>query len=92
MNEKTGLTDESPMFLDPPRQRHLLSDLRTGGRRQLDLGQIGFHAENATSSGCRTNVDEEELVFDEFRDFRLFLVFSFDTEKTPEEEQTDFEF
>jgi hypothetical protein len=68
------------MFLDSPRQSNLLPDLGARGRRQLDLGQIGFDAQYASARGRRPDVDEQQLVLDEFRDLGLFLVLGLDAE------------
>ncbi len=60
------LTDESPMLLNTAGQSDLLANLRASRRRQLDLRKISLHTEHTPTSRRRTDVDEKQLVFDEF--------------------------
>ena len=71
------LTDQSPVLFDPPRQRNLLPDLCAGRRRQLDLCEIGLHAQDTSPCRCRTDIDEEQFVLHEFRHLGLFPVLGF---------------
>jgi len=84
--------DKPPMFFDPPRKRDLFADLGTRGRRQLNLGEVAFHAQHTAARGRRANVDEQQLVLGQLRDLGLFLVFRPHAEKSTKQEQTNFEF
>jgi hypothetical protein len=54
------------MLLDTTRQSDLLADLSTCGRRQLDLGEVSFDTKHAPSRRRGADVDQQQLVFDEF--------------------------
>ena len=77
-------TDQPPMFLDPSRQRHLFANLGTRRRRELDLGKVTLDAQDASASGRRPNVDQQQLVLCQLGHLGLFLVFCAYTEKSAE--------
>lgn len=64
----TALTDQTPMFIDPSRQRDLFANVRTGRLCELDLRQVGFDGEDSAATGCRTDIDEKEFAFCQFLD------------------------
>ncbi len=80
------------MLLDTPRQSDLLSDLGTCGRSELDLGKVTLDREYTATGRRRADIDEEELVLDEFGDFCLLLVLRLDTEQSAKQEQRDLKF
>lgn len=62
------------MLFNTTRQRYLLSDLGTCRGCELNFRQIRLDAEYPAARGRRADVDEEELVLHELRNFRLLLV------------------
>ena len=72
------------MLLDTTRQCDLLANLSTSWRGELDLGKISLNAQDTTTCRGRSNVDEQKLIFREFRDLCLFFVFCSDTEQSAE--------
>ena len=77
------------MLLNPARKRDLLSDFRTRGRRQLDFGQVRLDAQNASASGRRADVNQEELALDQLPHLGLLLVLRLDSQQSAQQEQTD---
>ena len=80
------------MLLNTSRECNLLADLGTCRRSELYLGKITLDGEDTATGGCRTDVDEKELVFDKLGDFCLFLVLRLDAKQSAKQEQADFEF
>jgi hypothetical protein len=68
------------MLLNPPAQRNLLSNLRARRTCQLDLRKIRLDREYTSTRGGRSNVDQQELAFDELRHLCLLLVLRLDAE------------
>lgn len=58
------------MLVNTSTQRYLLANLRRRGRVEHNLGQVGFDRHDATSFGCRANVDHENLTLGEFLNLR----------------------
>ncbi len=79
------------MLLDTARQGHLLTNLRARRGRQLNLREIGLDTEYASSSRCRTDVDQQQLVLHELRHLCLFLVLRLHTKQAAQKEQADLE-
>ena len=77
------------MLLDPARKRDLLPDFRARGRRQLDLSQVRLDTQNASASGSRADVDQEELALDQLPHLGLLLVLRLDAQQSAQQEQTD---
>ena len=77
------------MLLNPPRQRNLLTNLRTRRLRQLDLREISLDGKYTAARGSRPDVDEQDLALDEFGDLGGLFVLRLYTEETAEEEETD---
>ena len=80
------------MLLNPPRQRNLLTDLRTRRLRQLDLREISLDRKHSAARRGRPDVDEQDLALDEFGDLGGLFVLRLYTEETAEEEEADLEF
>lgn len=62
------------MLVDSPRQGDLLTNVRACWLRKLDLREIGFDRYDPTSTGCRSDVDEQQFAFRQLLHFRLLLV------------------
>ena len=80
------------MLINPSRQRNLLSYISAGWLSQLYLRHISLYGDDPPATGCRSDVDEEQFTLGELLNFCLFFVFGFNSEKTTEEEEVDFEF
>jgi hypothetical protein len=91
LRDDVGPTDQPPMLLNSSRQGNLLADFCTSGTRQAQLGNITFDTEYFGTSSRAANVDHEDFVLCQLADFCLLAVFGLDAEKTPEQEEVDFE-
>jgi hypothetical protein len=81
------------MLINPPRQRNLLTNLRTSGRRQLNLSQIRLHAQNATPTTRAPNIRQQNLILGQLVHLgRLFVFERFDAQQLAEQEVVDFDF
>lgn len=61
-------TDQTPMFIDPTRERNLFSHLCASRAGQKDLGQVRFHAHHSTTGRSGSDVDHQHFVLGQFLD------------------------
>lgn len=88
----TPPTYKPPMLLNTSTQCDLFANFCAGRAGKLDLRKVSLNREHPSTSGCRSNVNKQKLVFDELSDFRCLFVLGLDTKETTEQEQAYFEF